>query len=75
VTHIAKERPAEAPTLDELSTQKARNLLNHPATDRRGRWGFSLIADRMKATRLRRKSNNVPRFEADTPVITLVMPL
>lgn len=51
-THIAKEKLGEALTLDELSTQKARNLLNHPAADRRGRWGFSLIVDRLKSTQL-----------------------
>lgn len=37
-THIAKENPAAALTLDELFTQKARNLLDHPAMGRRGRW-------------------------------------
>lgn len=35
--HIARENPAAALTLDELFTQKAGNLIDHPAMARPGR--------------------------------------
>ena len=47
-TYIAKENPAAALTLDALFTQKARNLVHHPAIARPGRvtGTYELVAHR-----------------------------